>query len=92
MSGAAEEVATGAEVGKRHWGIGIRNNRRGQAWWHMSFFNLRIWKAEAGGSLNLRPAWSLYEFQCNQNYIARPYLKTKPKQKQRNPAISFLGI
>ena len=54
MSGAAEEVATGAEVGKRHRGIGIKKRPSMVA----HAFSFRNWKAEVGGSLNLRPAWS----------------------------------
>jgi hypothetical protein len=38
MSGAAEEVATGAEVGKRSWGIGIKKRPSMVA----HAFNLRI--------------------------------------------------
>ena len=49
-------------------------------------FNPSTWKAEAGGSLSSRPAWST-EFQDSQDYIEKPCLEKKKiqKTKTKNP-------
>jgi hypothetical protein len=45
-------------------------------------FNPSTWKAEAGGFLSSRPAWST-EFQDSQGYTEKPCLeKPKPKKKE----------
>jgi hypothetical protein len=38
-------------------------------------FNPSTWEAEAGGSLSLRPAWSIDEFQDSQDYTEKPCLQ-----------------
>ena len=45
-------------------------------------FNPSTWKAEAGGFLSSRPAWST-EFQDSQCYTEKPCLE-KPKKKEKN--------
>jgi hypothetical protein len=47
----------------------------------MKAFNPSTWKAEAGGFLSLRPAWST-EFQDSQGYTEKPGLE-KPKKKKK---------
>jgi hypothetical protein len=44
-------------------------------------FNPSTWEAEAGGFLNLRPAWST-EFQDSQGYTEKPCVKKKKKKKK----------
>ena len=44
-------------------------------------FDPSTWKAEAGGSLTLRPGWST-EFEDSQCYTEKPCLKNKQRYNQ----------
>jgi hypothetical protein len=47
-------------------------------------YNPSTWKAEAGGFLSSRPAWSTSEFQDSQGYTEKPCLENKTKQNKTN--------
>jgi hypothetical protein len=46
----------------------------------MHTFDPSNWKAEAGRSLSLRPAWSHSEFEASQGYKEKPHLEKKKKK------------